>query len=89
MAEAEQVDPLTDILTVIGEISTDQNVPRNVRAKMQDIQNKLNSSTEQSVKIHDAMGTLDDISGDVNLDPFTRTQVYSIISMLEKLKQSS
>ena len=89
MAEAEQVDPLTDILTVIGEISTDQNVPRNVRAKMQDIQNKLNSSTEQSVKIHVAMGTLDDISGDVNLDPFTRTQVYSIISMLEKLKQSS
>ncbi len=82
----EHLDPLADAIFLIGEIASDQNVPRNVRAKMQDIHAKLQSNAEHSVKVHDAANVLDEVSTDVNLDPFTRTQVYSVISMLEKLQ---
>lgn len=84
--KAEQLNPLVDVITVLGDIANDQNVPRNVRAKMHGLHIKLQSSAEQSVKVHDALNALDEASGDINLDPFTRTQVYSAISMLEKLQ---
>ncbi len=84
MSTAEQLDPLVDIIAVLSELSADQNVPRNVRTKLVDVQNRLQSATESSVKIHDAVNILDELSGDINLDAYTRTQVYSLISMLEK-----
>ena len=86
MGQSEQLDALTDIISVLNEISLDSNVPRNVRAKMGEIQAMLNSAREDSVKLHDAMHALDEVSTDANLDSFSRTQVYSLISMLEKLK---
>ncbi|HIH05241.1 TPA: hypothetical protein HA281_02570 [Candidatus Woesearchaeota archaeon] len=84
--KAEQLNPLADVITVLGDIASDQNVPRNVRARMQGLLSRMQSPAEQSVKVHDAHNALDEVSGDINLDPFTRTQVYSAISMLEKLQ---
>ena len=81
-----ELNPLADINAVLEDISHDQNVPRNVRTKMQDLRAKMQSGAEQSIKVHDALNAIDEVSGDSNIDPFTRTQVYSIISMLEKLK---
>ena len=84
--KAEQLNPLADVITVLGDIASDQNVPRNVRARMQGLLSRMQSPAVQSVKVHDAHNALDEVSGDINLDPFTRTQVYSAISMLEKLQ---
>jgi uncharacterized protein (UPF0147 family) len=81
----EQVEPLMDIIALLSDMGSDQHVPKNVRVRMQNLIGVLQSSKEHSVKVHEAMNSLDAISNDINLDSYTRTQLFSVISMLEKM----
>ena len=85
MSEGIQLTELTDAIAQLSELSSDSSVPRNVRSKLQEMISVLQSTQENSIKIHEALNVLDDLSNDLNLDSFTRTQLYSIIGNLEKL----
>ncbi len=82
----EQVDQLVDVVAVLSDMGADQNVPKNVRAQMQSLVVVLQSAKEHPVKVHDAMNMLDRVSSDINLDSYTRTQIFSLIGMLEKMQ---
>jgi uncharacterized protein (UPF0147 family) len=82
----EQIEQMVDIIAVLSDMGQDQNVPKNVRSQMQHLVGILQSQKEHSVKVHDAMNTLDVASNDINLDSYTRTQIFSIVSMLEKMQ---
>ncbi len=82
----EQIEQLVDVIAVLSDMGADQNVPKNVRVQMQSLVTVLQSPTEHSVKVHEAMSMLDSVSSDINLDSFTRTQIFSLVSMLEKMQ---
>ena len=74
-----------DIIEQLSELLEDNTVPRNVKSKIQTIINSLNEDAELSLKVNKALNILDEISDDNNIQPYTRTQIWNLVSMLEAL----
>lgn len=85
MKMAEQIAELDVVLTSLSEIKEDITVPKNVRSKIESVIVTLKEDTELSIKINKTLNDLDEISNDVNLQSYTRTQIWNAISLLEKL----
>jgi len=72
-------------VTGLAEINEDNSVPRNVRAQIQGILETLRNEVELPIKVNKALNILGELSNDVNLQGYTRTQIWNIMSILEKL----
>jgi len=75
-----------DIGTKLDELKEDITVPKNVRLKVEKVIEVLNGKIENDIKVSKALNELEEIADDVNLQSYTRTQVWNIISALEKIK---
>ena len=82
---AEQISEVDILITSLNEIQQDATVPRNVRTKIESIINTLKEHVELSIKINKALNVLDELASDVNLQSYTRTQIWNAMSLLEKL----
>jgi uncharacterized protein (UPF0147 family) len=78
----EQMD---DIISVLSELLEDNTVPKNIKQKIESIIGLLKQTDELSLKQSKALNLLDEISDDNNIQPYTRTQIWNISSMLESL----
>ena len=78
----EKTDAIIDALS---ELSNDNTLPKNVREKINNILINLRQESELSLKIDRALHDLESISDDSNLQSYTRTQIWNIISMLETI----
>ena len=85
MNMAEQISEVDTVISSLNEIQSDSSVPRNVRAKIESIVNTLKEDTELSIKVNRALNGLDEIASDVNLQSYSRTQIWNVMSVLEKL----
>ncbi len=78
-------DRIYNIISALEEISADPGLPGNVRAKLMSITETLKNNSQNPLTINQILDELDELSLDTNLEPFTRTQIFNIISMLEFL----
>ena len=76
---------INSILAALTELQEDAAVPRNIKDRIQKILSALQSNGELSMNIDKALQELDEIADDINLQPYTRTQLWNIVSMLEKV----
>jgi uncharacterized protein (UPF0147 family) len=76
---------LNSIIELISEISEDSSAPKNIRSKMSEISKILKESTDNSMKINKALNELDEVVNDNNMQQFTRTQIWNVVSLLEKV----
>jgi len=74
-----------DIISVIAELQNDFSVPRNVKDKLQLCASALHEDTEISLRVDRVKQAIDQICDDVNLESYTRTQLWNISSMLERM----
>jgi uncharacterized protein (UPF0147 family) len=80
-------DKLKNIAFMLDEILGDTTVPRNIRAAAQKAKDSiLDENEEYIVRSAAAVQYLDDISDDPNMPLHTRTQIWSIVSELETIK---
>ena len=70
----------------LAELKDDITVPKNVRLKIEKVMGLLNGETETQIKVSKALNELEEIADDVNLQSYTRTQVWNVVSALEKIK---
>lgn len=82
---AEQISEIGTVINSLNEIHADVTVPRNVRTKIEAILNTLSDDTELSIKINKTLNELDGIANDVNIQSYTRTQIWNVMSLLEKM----
>lgn len=82
---AEQISELDNILKSLTEIQEDNTVPRNIRLKIESLVSFLKQDAERSIKVNKALSELEGMAGDVNLQSYARTQIWNIMSDLEKL----
>jgi len=83
MPEKQEIGDVIETLTKLQE---DAAVPKNVKIKIQKIITSLKEkNTELSMKINKALHELDEIADDANMQPYTRTQIWNVVSMLEKI----
>ena len=78
-------EELSELIEFIKELQEEGNMPKNVKAKFKNIVNDLQTTSDEdfSLMINKLLSDLDEISSDANLDQFTRSQIWSISSMLE------
>ena len=69
----------------LQELEEDTNIPKNIKIKIKRISDILKEDVEISIKINKALNELDEISSDPNLESYTRTQIWNIVSILEKI----
>jgi len=77
-----------DVVEIVNEIVEDPTLPKNVKAKLEEITSELKEAKSKDLRLRadKCIHELDEISSDANLQPFVRTQLWSIVSMLEALE---
>ena len=78
-------ESVTEITQALSTLKDDEGLPKNIKAKIDDIIVALTDDTDLSAKVGKSLHTLDEISEDLNIQPFIRTQIWNVSSMLEKL----
>lgn len=79
-SELEQIISMLDVMV------QDSSIPRNVRTRLQEAQEKLRTADDVDVAISSAVYALDEVSNDINLPMHARTMIWSLMSELEGLK---
>ncbi|MCD6547232.1 MAG: UPF0147 family protein [Nanoarchaeota archaeon] len=80
---SEKVKQAIELLT---QIIDDRTVPRNIRENARLAKESLENEKEDlRVRVDKAIQYLDEISEDPNMPVYTRTQIWSIVSVLESI----
>lgn len=82
MVGKKQVEQVIEFLS---DLEGESGVPKNVKSKIQGIISELKDRKDISIKINKALTELEEIADDANMQSYTRTQIWSVISLLEKL----
>lgn len=77
------MEQLQNVISALQELEQDPSTPKNVKARIQSTIKVLNEKSETSIKVSRALHELEDITEDVNVQSYTRTQIFSIVSLLE------
>lgn len=81
------MDKIETINNLLDQIINDRTVPRNIRAAVQEAKDYFNDpNTDMQVKIGSAISVLDEIINDPNMPMYTRTQIWNIVSLLERMR---
>jgi uncharacterized protein (UPF0147 family) len=80
-------DKLQNIIEALQDLVNDSTVPRNIKSKVEGVISILKDENERdtNIRINKALGELDEISDDTNIQAYTRTQIWNIASMLERI----
>ena len=81
----ERVEYIAELMEAIIEDTT---VPRNIRKACEDARIKISGAEAQlSVNVSNAIYLMEDISNDINMPAHTRTEIWTIISELEAIRE--
>lgn len=79
-------EKLKDVIKVLSSLEEDVTVPKNVRESVKKVISVLKGGgKEMSLKVNKALHILEEVSSDMNMEPYTRTQLMNVVSLLEKL----
>ena len=78
-------EKLIEVAGFLNELKTDGTIPKNVRCKIDCAITSLNAEGEISMKISRTVQNLDNVCEDPNLDSFIRSQILSVVSLLESI----
>ncbi|TMI19879.1 UPF0147 family protein [Candidatus Bathyarchaeota archaeon] len=74
-------------LAVLNEVSNDNTTPRNIRRAAKGAMDALQAQGHTiGVRASNAISTLDEISQDPNMPPYTRVKLWNVASILEAVK---
>lgn len=87
MPENNEIEEIiSQIIVKMDALLNDTTVPKNVRGAVSTAKSKLNEKTDRTVRVSNAIYSIDEVSNDINLPPQARTTLWSILSMLEAIK---
>jgi len=72
-----------DAVELLKEISGDKGVPKNIKEMIEQSVFILNCKKSESEKVSSVVSILDEAANDPNVLPYTRTQIWNIVSILE------
>ncbi|MFH1212138.1 MAG: UPF0147 family protein [Candidatus Woesearchaeota archaeon] len=74
-----------NVISYIQDLCDDDTMPKNIKQKLFEFIEVLKNKEELTIKIDKILCDLEEISNDVNIPSFVRTQLWNISSMLESL----
>ncbi len=83
------MEALDEIKEMIAELAQDRKIPRNVRAVLESAVKELeNEALPEKTRVNTVITMLDEVSNDPNLQPFSRTEIWNVVSMLEMVQKT-
>jgi len=83
----EYEEKIKQATLVLGQVSEDTTTPRNIRrAAKQSIEALQLTQYTLAVRASNAVSILDEILQDPNMPPYTRVRLWSVMSLLEAIK---
>jgi len=83
----EYEEKIKQATLVLGQVSEDTTTPRNIRrAAKQSIEALQLAEHTLAVRASNAVSILDEILQDPNMPPYTRVRLWSVMSLLEAIK---
>jgi len=77
---------LKEVIEIIHQVKDDKSVPKNIISKLNEILDIINEDQpDLYIKIDKILQQLEEISEDSNLQPFIRTRLWNMTSLLESL----
>ena len=78
---------LQQVIQILEELEEDVTVSRNVKEKIREMRVSLQSSdvNSMSLTVNRILSDLEDLSNDVNIPDFVRTQFWHLTSILETI----
>jgi uncharacterized protein (UPF0147 family) len=76
---------LNNIIEFLTELSEDTSTSKNVKSGITEIVTILKSNTEKLIKVNKIHDILDELQDDSNIESFTRTQLWNVMSMIDLL----
>lgn len=77
-------EKISIVICLLRELEEDSCVPKNVKNKISSTIKDLETSHEEiSIKVSRALHALEELTEDNNMQPYTRTQIFNIVSTLE------
>lgn len=85
MVQREKMSNLQQAITLMEDIQNDPTVSEKVKKRIKNMKQELQETKEDkiSLKINKILADLEDISNDVNIPAFVRTQIWHMTSILE------
>lgn len=85
MKMADLTEDVKGIISSIQEIQADATMPKNIKEKLNEVIVILRGNHEHSINVSKALDKIEEIADDANLQPYTRTQIWNLASLLESL----
>ncbi len=82
-----QEEKISQIIKFLGELAEDTSIPKNIRKAVTDAKEKVAEAGDIKVRASTAVYLLDSVSEDINMPMHARTQIWTILSELESLKE--
>ncbi len=77
------MDQLTMVIAALRELEQDNQVPKNIKTKITSTITVLEETGEMPIKVSRALQELEQLTEDNNMQAYTRTQIFNIVSLLE------
>jgi uncharacterized protein (UPF0147 family) len=77
------MDELTMVIAALRELEQDNQVPKNIKTKIISTISVLEQAGEMPIKVSKALQELEQLTDDNNMQAYTRTQIFNIVSLLE------
>ena len=84
---AKAEEKIKQVVTLMEFILGDTSIPKNVRKAVSDAREKLQADDDLIVRTSGAIYALDEVSNDINMPAHARTQIWSIVSALESIRE--
>lgn len=76
---------IKSIIEALSELQQDTSVPKNIKLQIRQTIETLESDEDISIRINRALNRLEEIADDSNMQPYTRTQLFNVVSLLEMI----
>ncbi len=77
------MEQITAVIAALRELEQDNQVPKNVKTKITGTISVLEQEGEMPIKVSKALQELEQLTEDNNMQAYTRTQIFNIVSLLE------
>jgi len=90
ISEDDLKDQIEYTVELMEAIIEDTSVPRNIRKTIDEAKQKISLCKESiDVNLSNAIYLMEDISSDINMPSHTRTEIWTIISELESIREKT
>jgi len=83
--EIKMDDEMLEVVEVISEIIKDDTTNKHIKESLSKVIGILKEQENISVKIHNALQKLEDITENKSMESFTRSAIFNVVSMLESI----